>query len=51
MILRAFQEWWDVEVRDEDMDELIRKQFEAGRDHPNKPTLDGFIPRPSGTTD
>ena len=46
---RAFQEWWDVEVRDEDMDELIRKQFEAGRDHPNKPTLDGFIPRPKNT--
>ena len=30
---------------------LIKRQFEAGKDHPNKPILDGFIPRPSGTSD
>ena len=45
-LARALQEWWDAEARGEDMDELIRKQFEAGKDHPNKPTLAGFIPAP-----
>ena len=48
---RAFQEWWDAVSIGEEMDELIKRQFEAGKDHPNKPILDGFIPRPSGTTD
>ena len=48
-LARALQEWWDAEARGEDMDELIRKQFEAGKDHPNKPTLAGFIPAPKKT--
>ena len=48
---RAFQEWWDAVSIGEEMDELIKRQFEAGKDHPNKPILDGFIPRPSGTSD
>ena len=48
---RAFQEWWDAVSIGEGMDELIKRQFKAGKDHPNKPILDGFIPRPSGTTD
>ena len=26
------------------------KQFEDGKDHPNKPTLVGFVPAPKGTT-
>ena len=47
---RAFQEWWDAVSIGEEMDQLIKRQFEAGKDHPNKPILDGFIPRPSGTT-
>ena len=49
-LAKALQEWWDAEARGEDMDELIRKQFEAGKDHPNKPTLVGFIPKPEKTT-
>ena len=49
-LARALQEWWDAEARGEDMDELIRKQFEAGKDHPNKPKLVGFIPAPNDTT-
>ena len=49
-LARALQEWWDAEARGEDMDELIRKQFEDGKDHPNKPTLVGFVPAPKGTT-
>ena len=49
-LAKALQEWWDAEARGEDMDELIRKQFEAGKDHPNKPTLVGFIPKPETTT-
>ena len=48
-LARTLQEWWDAEARGEDMDELIRKQFEAGKDHPNKPTLAGFIPAPKKT--
>ena len=48
-LAKALQEWWDAESRGEDMDELIRKQFDAGKDHPNKPTLAGFIPAPKGT--
>ena len=48
-LARALQEWWDAEARGEDMDELIRKQFDAGKDHPNKPTLAGFIPTPKKT--
>ena len=48
-VARALQEWWDAEARGEDMDELIRKQFEACNDHPNKPTLAGFIPAPKKT--
>ena len=48
-LARVLQEWWDAEARGEDMDELIRKQFEAGKDHPNKPTLAGFIPAPKKT--
>ena len=48
-LAKALQKWWDAEARGEDMDELIRKQFEAGKDHPNKPTLAGFIPTPKNT--
>ena len=48
-LAKALQEWWDAEARGEDMDELIRKQFEAGKDHPNKPSLAGFIPAPKDT--
>ena len=48
-LAKALQEWWDAEARGEDMDELIRQQFEAGKDHPNKPTLVGFIPAPKNT--
>jgi len=47
---KALQEWWDAEARGEDMDELIRQQFEAGKDHPSKPKLVGFIPAPKNTT-
>ena len=49
-LAKALQEWWEAEARGEDMDELIRKQFEDGKDHPNKPTLVGFVPAPKGTT-
>ena len=49
-IAQALQEFWDAEARGEDMDELIRQQFEAGKDHPNKPKLVGFIPAPIRTT-
>ena len=49
-LAKALQEWWDAEARGEDMDELIRKQFEDGKDHPNKPTLVGFVEAPKGTT-
>ena len=49
-LAKALQEWWDAEARGEDMDELKRKQFEDGKDHPNKPTLVGFVPAPKGTT-
>ena len=46
---KALQEFWDAEARGEDMDEFIRQQFEAGKDHPNKPKLVGFIPAPKNT--
>ena len=46
---RAFQDWWEAETSGQDMDELIRQQFEAGKDHPNKPKLVGFIPAPKNT--
>ena len=45
-IAQALQEFWDAEARGEDMDELIRKQFEDGKDHPNKPSVVGLIPAP-----
>ena len=45
-IAQALQEFWDAEARGEDMDELIRKQFEDGKDHPNKPSIVGLIPAP-----
>ena len=48
-LAKALQEWWDAEARGEDMDELIRQQFEAGKDHPSKPKLVGFIPAPKDT--
>ena len=47
---KALQEFWDAEARGEDMDEFIKKQFDAGKDHPNKPKLVGFIPAPKDTT-
>ena len=47
---KALQEWKEAEARGEDMDELIRQQFEDGKERPNKPILVGFVPSPKDTT-
>ena len=47
---KALQEWKEAEARGEDMDELIRQQFEASKERPNKPILVGFVPSPKDTT-
>ena len=47
---RDLEEWRDAEARGEDMDELIKQQFEASKERPNKPILVGFVPSPKDTT-
>ena len=45
-IANALQEFWDAEERGEDVDEYIRRQFEANKDNPKKPKIVGSLPAP-----
>ena len=45
----ALQKFWDAEKRGENMDEYIRRQFEANKDKPNMPKLVGLVPSPKNT--
>ena len=45
-INKALQELWDAEERGEDVDEYIRRQFEANKDDPKKPKIVGSLPAP-----
>ena len=49
-INKALQELWDAEERGEDVDEYIRRQFEANKDDPQKPKIVGSLPAPKRTT-
>ncbi|MDA7579522.1 hypothetical protein N8725_02730 [Alphaproteobacteria bacterium] len=43
-INKALQELCDAEERGEDVDEYIRRQFEANKDNPKKPKIVGSLP-------
>ena len=45
-INNALQELWEAEERGEDVDEYIRRQFEANKDDPKKPKIVGSLPAP-----
>ena len=45
-INKTLQELCDAEERGEDVDEYIRRQFEANKDDPKKPKIVGSLPAP-----